>query len=45
MIRNVQWQNDKFFIESGGGVVADSNFAQELAEIQLKRSVIKNFYL
>lgn len=45
MIRNVQWQGDKFFIESGGGVVADSNFAQELAEIQLKRSVIKNFYL
>ena len=45
MIRNVQWQQDHFFIESGGGVVPDSQLDREIDEIKLKRSVIRNHYL
>lgn len=45
MIRNVQWQQDNFYIESGGGVVPDSELSRELEEIKLKRSVIRSHYL
>jgi isochorismate synthase EntC len=44
-IRNVQWENQKLFIESGGGVVSESEFDKELEEIHLKRQTIKNHYL
>lgn len=44
-IRNVQWKNDKLFIESGGGVVAESDFKKELEEIHLKRETIRKHYL
>ena len=45
MIRNIQWAGEKFIIECGGGVVAESLLANELAEIELKRNVIKKNYL
>lgn len=44
-IRNVQWKNEKLFIESGGGVVAESDFKKELEEIHLKRETIRKHYL
>lgn len=45
MIRNVQWKNKTFFIESGGGVVPESHLSKELEEINWKRSVIRSHYL
>jgi hypothetical protein len=33
------------YIESGGGVVAESDFKKELAEIHLKRETIRKHYL
>lgn len=45
MIRNIQWKEDVFFIECGGGVVESSELTNELNEIRLKRSVIKKNYL
>lgn len=45
MIRNIQWAVEKFFIECGGGVVEESELHKELAEIDLKRSLIKKNYL
>lgn len=45
MIRNVQWRNDTFFIECGGGVVPGSELSKELDEIALKRKVVKEHYL
>jgi isochorismate synthase EntC len=44
-IRNVQWKEGLVFIESGGGVVADSEKHREMEEIHLKRNTIKNHYL
>jgi isochorismate synthase EntC len=44
-IRNVQWEGERFFIESGGGVVAASELSKELDEINLKRNTIKKHYL
>jgi menaquinone-specific isochorismate synthase len=44
-IRNVQWQKGFVFIESGGGVVVESQLQRELEEIHLKRQTIKNYYL
>ena len=44
-IRNVQWQDKHLFIESGGGVVAESDFQKELEEIHLKRDTIRKHYL
>lgn len=38
MIRNVQWKDDTFFIESGGGVVPESTLENETQEIRLKRN-------
>lgn len=45
MIRNVQWKRDEVFIECGGGIVPGSKIESELAEIALKRSVVKDHYL
>ncbi len=45
MIRNLQWAGEKFIIECGGGVVAESQLANELNEIELKRNVIRKNYL
>jgi menaquinone-specific isochorismate synthase len=44
-IRNIQWQDDRFFIESGGGVIAESELDKELNEIWLKRQTIERHYL
>lgn len=44
LIRNVQWKDDEFFIESGGGVVPSSNLEDELLEIARKRSLIRDQY-
>lgn len=44
-IRNVQWENNEIFIESGGGIVPESQFEKELEEIQMKRATIKKHYL
>ena len=44
-IRNVQWNQDCFYIESGGGVLPDSTLEGELAEIHLKRETIRKHYL
>jgi isochorismate synthase EntC len=44
-IRNIQWQEGHLFIESGGGVVPDSDFIKEMEEIRLKRNTIRNHYL
>ena len=44
-IRNVQWEEGHLFIESGGGVVPESDFQKELEEIHLKRNTIRNYYL
>jgi isochorismate synthase EntC len=44
-IRNVQWNQDILYIESGGGVVQESVLSKELEEIKLKRGTIKGHYL
>ncbi len=44
-IRNIQWRKQFLFIESGGGVVAESDFKKELEEIHLKRETIRKHYL
>lgn len=44
-IRNVQWENGCYFIESGGGVVQESDIQKEIDEIHLKRSTIQRHYL
>ena len=44
-IRNVQWKESELFIESGGGVVSESDFSKELEEIHLKRNTIRKHYL
>jgi menaquinone-specific isochorismate synthase len=44
-IRNVQWNQSSLFIESGGGVVQESELIKELEEIKLKRGTIKGHYL
>ncbi len=44
-IRNVQWRQNQLFIESGGGVVAESEFKKEIDEIHLKRETIRKHYL
>ncbi len=45
MIRNIQWHGDIFSIESGGGVVPESELESEMQEIHLKRESIKGHYL
>ncbi len=44
-IRNVQWEKGHYFIESGGGVVPESELKKEMDEIHLKRSTIQRHYL
>ncbi len=44
-IRNIQWHGNTFVIESGGGVVPDSDLEKELEEIKMKRESIKGHYL
>lgn len=44
-IRNVQWESQHLYIESGGGVVPESNLLKELDEIHLKRNTIRKNYL
>lgn len=44
-IRNIEWKDDTFFIESGGGVLPESELHKELDEIILKRNSIKRHYL
>jgi isochorismate synthase EntC len=44
-IRNVQWENSHLFIESGGGVVPESDLQKEIEEIHLKRNTIRKNYL
>lgn len=44
-IRNVQWENQHLFIESGGGVVPESELLKEMEEIRLKRNTIRSHYL
>ncbi len=44
-IRCVQWDGQKLWIESGGGVVLQSTEEKELQEIRLKRDIIKEHYL
>lgn len=45
MIRNVQWQSAEFIIESGGGVLKESQVDAEINEIRLKRETVKGHYL
>ena len=44
-IRNIQWKKQFLYIESGGGVVLESDFRKELEEIHLKRETIRKHYL
>lgn len=44
-IRNVQWEDQHLFIESGGGVVPESELQKEIDEIHLKRNTIRKHYL
>lgn len=41
MIRNVQWDKNKLWIESGSGIVCDSIIEKELSEVKRKRDTIK----
>ncbi|GAB4228006.1 MAG: hypothetical protein Tsb0021_05120 [Chlamydiales bacterium] len=41
-IRNVQWSKSSMYIGAGGGITADSNIDQELEEINMKISEIRN---
>lgn len=43
-IRNIQWDKDTYWIESGGGVVKESKVENELAEIRRKRKVIRDIF-
>ncbi|MGE3608177.1 MAG: chorismate-binding protein [Bacteriovoracaceae bacterium] len=44
-IRNIQWDEKSFFIESGGGILAESDLDKEMNEFKLKRETIKSWYL
>lgn len=44
MIRNIQWQNDQIYIDSGCGIVADSDAELELQEVQNKRNAISGLF-
>ena len=41
MIRNVQWKESLFFIETGAGIIHSSVLEKELSEIQFKRQVVR----
>lgn len=40
-IRNIQWNQEQLWIESGTGIVNDSVLAKEISEIKLKRKSIE----
>ena len=44
-IRNIQWDKNGFYIESGAGIVNDSILKQEVNEISMKRNSIRQFYV
>ncbi len=44
-IRNVQWSEHEVFIESGAGIVQESDPQSELEEVQLKRQSVYKHYL
>jgi menaquinone-specific isochorismate synthase len=41
MIRNIQWKENLFFIETGAGIIHSSVLEKELSEIQFKRQVVR----
>lgn len=43
-IRNIQWDKNSYWIESGGGVVKESTIENELSEIKRKRKVIRDIF-
>jgi isochorismate synthase EntC len=43
-IRNIQWNEQKVWIESGSGIVAQSDANKELVEVQNKRNAVKKFF-
>ncbi|MBC75859.1 MAG: hypothetical protein CME64_07570 [Halobacteriovoraceae bacterium] len=43
-IRNIQWDKESYWIESGGGVVKESTVENELSEIKRKRKVIRDIF-
>jgi len=45
MIRNIQLKDDELIIESGAGVIKESNASSELNEIKLKRETVKELFL
>ena len=44
-IRNLQWDQNTIWIESGSGIVAESNVNKELVEVQNKRKSVKNAFI
>ena len=45
MIRNIQLIGDEIMIESGVGIIKESDFEHELNEIKLKRETVKEMFL
>jgi isochorismate synthase EntC len=45
MIRNIQLMRDEIIIESGVGIIKESDFENELNEIKLKRETVKEMFL
>lgn len=43
-IRNIQWDSLKIWIESGSGIVLESDVDKELQEVQNKREVVKKVF-
>ena len=43
-IRNVQWSGSAVRIGSGAGILAESIFENELAELESKREQVKNLF-
>jgi anthranilate/para-aminobenzoate synthase component I len=45
MIRNIQLNEDHIFIETGAGIIKESIFENEINEINLKRTSVKELLL
>jgi isochorismate synthase EntC len=45
MIRNIQIDKDKMIIETGAGIIQESKITNELNEIKLKRSTVRELFL
>lgn len=43
-IRNIIWNQDKYYIHSGTGIVKDSTVEKEVAEVQNKRKLIRDIF-